>query len=189
MTDSTWLNLDHQLVPGKELFRSERAFHLWSYTASHGQLLMRSGGDPEEPGEPDTTIDLLFKPAAVVKIRSCYRGLVIRCATETESERVEADHPSVHFGRDEHVFVLESQGESDFVVAMAVGWREGVLGRTQMSFFHDFPPPGRPSGPAGPSRAFTPASTRPRHGNSSTRCRPTGTPRSDGSVTATSTSS
>lgn len=140
MTDSTWLNRDHQLVPGKELFRSERRFHLLAYTASHGQLLMRSVGQPDEPGEPETTIDLLFKPAAVVKIRTYYRGLAIRCATEAESEQVKTDHASVPFSEDEHVFVLESRGESDYVVAMAVGWTEGVLGRTQQSFFHPFHP-------------------------------------------------
>ncbi|MFJ5927729.1 hypothetical protein ACIQF6_34560 [Kitasatospora sp. NPDC092948] len=140
MTDRTWLNRDHQLVPGKELFRSERRFHLLAYTASHGQLLMRSAGRPDEAGEPETTIDLLFKPAAVMKIRDDYRGLAIRCATEAESEQVEADHASVSFGQGDHVFVLESQGESDYVVAMAVGWTEGVLGRTQQSFFNNFYP-------------------------------------------------
>ncbi|KUJ56902.1 hypothetical protein ADL25_04865 [Streptomyces sp. NRRL F-5122] len=134
MTDSTWLNRDHQLIPGKEVFHSERRFHLLAYTASHGQLLMRSVGRPDEPGEPETTIDLLFKPAAVVKIRDDYRGLAIRCATAAESAQVKTDHASMSFSRDDRVFVLESQGESDYVVAMAVGWREGVLGRTQQSF-------------------------------------------------------
>lgn len=140
MTDSAWLNRDHQLIPGKELFRSERSFHLLAYTASHSQLLMRSVGQPDEPGEPETTIDLLFKPAVVVKISTGYCGLAIRCATEAESDQVKADHPSMSFGRDDRVFVLESQGESDYVVAMAVGWTEGVLGRTQQSFFNNFYP-------------------------------------------------
>ncbi|MFB7675106.1 hypothetical protein ACFC26_27205 [Kitasatospora purpeofusca] len=149
MTDSTWLNRDHQLVPGKELFRSERRFHLLAYTASHGQLLMRSVGRPDEPGEPESTIDLLFKPAAVVKIRDDYCGLAIRCATEAESEQVKTDHTSMSFGRDDRVFVLESQGEFDYVVAMAVGWTEGVLGRTQQSFFNDFDPD-RPIWPSQP---------------------------------------
>ncbi|MER7755426.1 hypothetical protein [Kitasatospora sp. NPDC097643] len=149
MTDSTWLNRDHQLVPGKEVFRSERRFHLLAYTASHGQLLLRSLGRPDEPGEPETTIDLLFKPAAVVKIRDDYRGLAIRCATAAESEQVKTDHASMSFSRDDRVFVLESQGESNYVVAMAVGWREGMLGRTQQSFFNDFYPD-RPIWPSQP---------------------------------------
>ncbi|MFD5575031.1 hypothetical protein [Streptomyces cadmiisoli] len=140
MMDSTWLNNVHQLIPGKELFRSERRFNLLAYTASHGQLLMRSIGQPGTPGEPETTIDLLFKPAAVVKIRDDYCGLAIRCATAAESEQVKAEYASVSFGRDDRVFVLGSQGESDYVVAMAVGWKEGILGRTQQSFFNDFYP-------------------------------------------------
>ncbi|MFC7219228.1 hypothetical protein ACFQLX_13775 [Streptomyces polyrhachis] len=139
-TDRTWLNQDHQFLHGKELFRSERRFHPLAYTASHGQLLMRSVGRPDTPGEPETTIDLLFKPAAVVKIREDYRGLAIRCASEAESEQVKADYTTMAFARNDRVFVLESQGESDYVVAMAVGWIEGVLGRTQQGFFNDFYP-------------------------------------------------
>lgn len=149
MTDSTWLNRDHQLIPGREVFRSERRFHLLAYTASHGQLLMRSVGQPDTPGEPETTIDLLFKPVTVVKIGDGYRGLAIRCATAAESEQVKSDHASVSFGRDDRVFVLESQGEFDYVVAMAVGWTEGVLGRTRQSFFNDFYPD-RPIWPSQP---------------------------------------
>ncbi|MFJ6686951.1 hypothetical protein [Streptomyces werraensis] len=149
MTDSTWLNRDHQLIPGKEVFRSERRFHLLAYTASHGQLLLRSVGQPGEPGEPETTIDLLFKPAIVVKIRDDYRGLAIRCATAAESEQVKVEYASVSFGRDDRVFVLESQGESNYVVAMAVGWKEGILGRTRQSFFNDFYPD-RPIWPSQP---------------------------------------
>ncbi|WP_327243456.1 hypothetical protein [Streptomyces sp. NBC_01320] len=141
MTDSTWLNRrNHQLIPGKEVFRSERRFHLLAYSNSHGRLLMRSIGQPDTPGEPETTIDLLFKPAIVVKIRDDYRGLAIRCATAAESAQVKADYTSVSFGEEDHVFVLESQGESDYVVAMAVGWTEGILDLTRQSFFNDFHP-------------------------------------------------
>ncbi|MFJ7206052.1 hypothetical protein ACIQWR_21250 [Streptomyces sp. NPDC098789] len=149
MTDSTWLNRDHQFAPGKELFRSERSFHLLAFTASHGQLLMRSvgqpngadePGEPGEPGEPETTIDLLFKPVYVLKISTDYRGLAIRCATGTETEQVKAEHADTSFGREDRVFVLESRGESGYVVAMAVGWTEGVLRRTQQSFFNPFHP-------------------------------------------------
>ncbi|AJE38890.1 hypothetical protein CP978_01915 [Streptomyces nodosus] len=147
--DSTWLNNDHQLIPGKELFRSERRFHLLAYAASHGQLLMRSIGQPGTPGEPETTIDLLFKPAAVVKIRDDYRGLSIRCATAAESEQVKAEYASVSFGRGDRVFVLQSQDEADYVVAMAVGWKEGILSRTRQSFFNDFHPD-RPIWPSQP---------------------------------------
>ncbi|MFD7033124.1 hypothetical protein ACFWAR_34380 [Streptomyces sp. NPDC059917] len=143
MTDSTWLNRDHHFAPGKELFRSERNFHLLAFTASHSQLLMRSSGRPDDPGEPETTIDLLFKPVCAVKISTGYRGLAVRCATGTETERVKAEHAGMRFGREDRVFVLESEGDRDYVAAMAVGWTEGVLQRTQQSFFNTFYP-GRP---------------------------------------------
>jgi hypothetical protein len=42
MTASTWLNTDHQLAPGTEIFRADRCFELWQYTASHSQTLLRS---------------------------------------------------------------------------------------------------------------------------------------------------
>ncbi|MEV5987612.1 hypothetical protein AB0L85_21775 [Streptomyces sp. NPDC052051] len=155
MTDSTWLNCrSHQLTPGNEFFRSDRSFHLLAYSNSHGRLLMRSVGQPDTPGEPETTIDLLFKPAIVVKIRDSYRGLAIRCATEAERARVKAEYTSVSFDSEDQVFVLESQGESDYVVALAVGWTEGILDLTRPSFFTDFRPdsatwPHRPlDGPA-----------------------------------------
>ncbi|MFF7146135.1 hypothetical protein [Streptomyces nodosus] len=188
MMDSTWFNNDHQLIPGKELFRSERRFHLLAYAASHGQLLMRSIGQPGTPGEPETTIDLLFKPAAAVKIRDDYRGLSIRCATAAESEQVKAEYASVSFGRGDRVFVLESQGEADYVVAMAVGWKEGILSRTRQGSSTTSTPTDR-YGPASLSPGLTPASISPRPRNSSTHCRLKRTPLSAGSVTAGSTSS
>lgn len=45
-------------------------------------------------------MDLLFKPVAVVKVSTGYRGSAIRCATEAESAEVKADHASISFGRE-----------------------------------------------------------------------------------------
>lgn len=140
MTNKAWLRSDQQLAPGTEIFRSDRRFLLWAYTVSHGQLLLRSVGRPDLPGEPETTIDLLFKPATVLKIRDDYRGLAIRCATAAETEIVKAENTSVTFSRDDHVFLLESQGETDHIVAMAAGWHEDVLSPTSPSFFNTFYP-------------------------------------------------
>ncbi|MFE7570664.1 hypothetical protein ACFU76_27505 [Streptomyces sp. NPDC057539] len=140
MTNKAWLRSDQQLAPGTEIFQSDRRFLLWAYTVSHGQLLLRSVGRSDLPGEPETTIDLLFKPATVLKIRDDYRGLAIRCATTAESEIIKAENPSVTFGRDDHVFLLESQGETDHIVAMAAGWHEDVLSRTSPGFFNTFYP-------------------------------------------------
>ncbi|MEW9530952.1 hypothetical protein [Microbispora sp. NPDC049125] len=98
---------------------------------SHSQLLFRS--DPEED-RSGTTIDVLFKPVEVLKIRQSYRGLTIRNATDEEAYRIKASTPSIPVD-DERVFLLESQGEADYVISSAMGWREDVLSRTRQSLF------------------------------------------------------
>ncbi|RAN94417.1 hypothetical protein GAR05_04939 [Micromonospora saelicesensis] len=133
MTVRTWLKQDHELVPGAEIFRSDRRFAMEAYSASHGQLLLRS--NPVD-GEYETTIDLLFKPVAAIKIRDGYAGLVIRCATVGEANRIMMSLLGVHADHGYRVFVLESQGRSDYVISMAVGWDEGMLLRVQGSFFN-----------------------------------------------------
>lgn len=132
-----WFNKDRDLAPGKELFRSDRWFQMSAYTASHGQLLLRSTTGPDRDGlEHETTIDLLFKPIEAVKIRDNYTGLVIRCATLEEAGQIKASLPGIDFD-DYRVFILESQGQSDYIISMAVGWHEGVLRPTQRSFFNN----------------------------------------------------
>jgi hypothetical protein len=143
VTANAWLNADHQLAPGTEIFRSERRFVLWAYSISHGQLLLRSTAD----GDHETTIDLLFKPVGAIKLQGGHDGLVIRCATAEEAERLDAPPGP-------RVFLLKSQDRTDYVTAAAVGWREGVLERTRQSFFSDGDPyepqwPTQPLGGAG----------------------------------------
>jgi hypothetical protein len=138
MTSKAWFNTDHQLTPGREIFRSDRWFQMSAYTASHSQLLLRSTTGPDlQDQEHETTIDLLFKPIYAVKIRNSYTGLVIRCATDEEAERVKASIPGIRLRSDERVFLLESRGETDYIISMAIGWHEGVLRPTQHSFFND----------------------------------------------------
>ncbi|MFF4648100.1 hypothetical protein [Streptomyces sp. NPDC001389] len=138
MTTKEWLNTESALQPGTELFRSGRRFELCAYANSHGQLLLRSHADLDRPGDPaNTTIDVLFKPAEVLKIRDFYDGLVIRCATAQEAEGIQTAYPSIRFYHGDRVFMLESKGEIDYVVAMAVGCREGILTPTRQSFFND----------------------------------------------------
>jgi hypothetical protein len=115
VTANAWLDTDDRLAPGTEIFHSDRRFALWAY--AEGRLLLRSTGE--------TTIDLVFEPVEAVKIRDGIDGLVIRCATQEEAERIG--------GR--RVFLLETQGRTDYVVGEAVGWHEGVLEPTRHSFF------------------------------------------------------
>lgn len=133
MISDRWLTQDHELKPGAVLFRSNRRFSMEAYSASHGQLLLRSNPVDDEY---DTTIDLLFKPVDAVKIRDGYAGLVVRCATTPEADSIIVSMPGVRADRGDRVFMLESQGRSDYVISMAVGWREGILPRVQGSFFH-----------------------------------------------------
>jgi hypothetical protein len=144
-----WLNTDQDLVPGAELFRSDRFFSPWAYTVSHGQLLLRSGTDGRGRRH-ETTIDVLFKPMTVMKIRHGYDGLVIRCATVDEADTIKAATPSIAFSETDRLFVLETGGETDYVVGLAVGWREDVLGPTRLSFFA----PSDPYDPQWPRTVF-----------------------------------
>jgi hypothetical protein len=135
---SDWLTQDHRLKPGAVIFRSDRRFAMEAYSASHGQLLLRSnpGDDEDDPTNDDTTIDLLFKPAEAVKIRDGYTGLVVRCATTLEADAIIASIPGMHLRSGYRVFMLESQGRSDYVISIAFGWHEGILSRVQGSFFN-----------------------------------------------------
>lgn len=138
MTSKAWFSNDRLLSPGGEIFRSDRWFQLSAYTASHGQLLLRSTTGPDRDGqEHQTTIDLLFKPIEAVKIRDNYTGLVIRCATSEEAEQIKASLPGIDSRESNRVFMLESQGQTDYIISMAVGWQEGILRPTQRSFFNN----------------------------------------------------
>jgi hypothetical protein len=134
MASDRWLTQDHELKPGAVIFRSNRRFSMEAYSASHGQLLLRS--NPADDEIDTTTIDLLFKPVQAIKIRDGYAGLVVRCATTPEASAILASTPGAQADRGERVFMLDSQGRSDYVVSMAFGWHEGILPRVQGSFFN-----------------------------------------------------
>ena len=143
MASQAWFYRDHEFPPGKELFRSDRRFHLLAYSASHSQLLLRSNppyGDDDRT-DPETTIDVLFKPIEAVELRQSWTGLVIRCADADEAKQVRASLPDIKW-EELHVFMLQSpdQRQSGYVVSMAVGWHEGVLPRMQPSFYSSMVP-------------------------------------------------
>jgi hypothetical protein len=114
-----WLNTDDQFVPGAELFRSDRAFTVWAYTISHSQLLLRT-----RTTENQSRIDILFKPVRAMKLRIEYDGLVIRCATQPEAERIQGENTGTT--RSAHCLILETAGESDYVMTHAFGWQEDL---------------------------------------------------------------
>lgn len=137
MTTRAWLNTDQQLVPGTELFRSDRRFSVEAYSASHSQLLLRSlEGNDGLGNHHETTIDLLFKPTDAIKIETGLLGLTVRCAPTDVAEEIKRTLPSIGDSPDNRVFLLDSQGVTGYVISAAVGWREGVLGRTGRGFFN-----------------------------------------------------
>ncbi|MEV7228310.1 hypothetical protein AB0M79_14980 [Polymorphospora sp. NPDC051019] len=121
MQSRAWLKQDHQFAPGKELFRSERRFVVWAYALSHSQLLLRAEQASHDRYR-QSRIDILFKPVDAMKTRMHYDGLVLRCATVEEDEHIlrETGRSAAH----NRVFIIESGGLPDYVVAMAVGWQE-----------------------------------------------------------------
>ncbi len=152
MTDGTWLNQEHEMEPGTEIFRSDRRFSLWAYSASHSQLLLRSNwGDDGLGRSHETTIDILFKPVDALKVETDLHGLVIRRAPAVEEAQIKASLADDSLSVDDRVFLLDSRGTTGYIVSMAVGWHEGILGPTRRSFFNNAGPwdPRWPTQPLG----------------------------------------
>lgn len=96
-------------------FSYHGTFQWWSYSASHGQLLLRSTKSTKRP----TQIDVLFKNVSAVKLRTVMEDL----------EVLETDADPENLARDERVpvtfFLVRSQGYEGHVVAGAVARDEG----------------------------------------------------------------
>jgi hypothetical protein len=141
VTSKVWLSKDEHFRPGAELFRSDRHFVLWSYSATHSQLLLRADAMPGADHRLPTTTEVLFKPVEAVQIQAAYRGLVIRCATEEEAARIYGGIPDDDCRSvNARVLLLESEGVTGYVVTDNVGWCEGKLSRMQSSFFNTISP-------------------------------------------------
>jgi hypothetical protein len=139
MQIEAWLNQDRQFVLGQEIFRSERDFAVWAFTVSHSQLLLRTRATDRQP-----RIDILFKPVKAMKLRTEYKGLVIRCGTAAERDPILAS--SGLAGRTLRVLIVETAEGSGYVVTGAIGWREDGGQDHDPSTLAFFPPgsdPGR----------------------------------------------
>jgi hypothetical protein len=126
------------LIPGEEIFRSERDFSVWAYTVSHSQLLLRA-----RVAEGESRIDVLFKPVEAMKLRTDYAGLVVRCGTAAERDRVLASTGLDGTGL--RVLVVETAAGFDYVVTGAFGWREDDGRDNEPSSLAFFPPGSDPS--------------------------------------------
>lgn len=133
-----YLRGDRDLQPGTEIFRVGRDFLLEAYSAGHCQLLLRSHKGPDGRGGTfDTRVDVLFEAVTAMKIRGDYDGLAIRVATSAETTAIRADSPSARFRSSSRVFLLESGGETDYVIGSMVGWHEDTLDGPSFFAGHD----------------------------------------------------
>ena len=165
MSINVWLDRSEQLKAGTEIYRSHRKFTWWDYTSAHSRLLLRCDG-----GTDWTRIDVLFKSVYVMKVRSNYNGLHIRCATTAEQELIQRDTPGItyldpacsEFDLGSRYFILDDgSGELDYVVAQAIGWHEDHA-RGEPSYFaqHFDTPPWAQTALDGPNGGFdTPIAT------------------------------
>ncbi len=96
------------------LFTYRGVFQWWSYTASHGQLLLRS----TKSADRLTQVDVLFKNVSAVNLRTVMQDL----------ELVETDVDPENLARDEaprRFFLIRNRDHEGFVVAGAVARDEG----------------------------------------------------------------
>lgn len=126
-----WSSSAEAARPGAEVFRSDRQFRMWAYSATHSQLLLRSAAAGPGDQRHATTVELRFTLVHAVEVLEVYDGLAVRYATEDESRNAA---PGTQ------IFVLESQGHTGVVACGVLGWREGVLSDVEPSLFNVFEP-------------------------------------------------
>lgn len=89
-----------------------RRFQIWTYTVSHGQLLLRSNKDSDN----ETRIDILFKDVAIVNLPTVLKNIDIKVAKEFDK----------HNGFDQEIlkwrsiFAVNCDGFSGYVVAATI---------------------------------------------------------------------
>ncbi|GAA4236970.1 hypothetical protein FHR32_006148 [Streptosporangium album] len=75
-------------------------------------------------GEYQSRIDIVFKPVEAMKLRIDYHGLVIRCATQAETERIHSEVNGID--PEARCLILETAEGQDYVVTYAIGWEEDM---------------------------------------------------------------
>ena len=71
-------------MTGSPKFVSSRNFEVWSYTVSHGQLLIRSNATVELP----TRLEILFKNVSYMRIPVIFEGLEVYEAEKPRGSEV-----------------------------------------------------------------------------------------------------
>ncbi|KQX82309.1 hypothetical protein ASD48_03155 [Streptomyces sp. Root1310] len=96
-------------------FRYERAFQLWSYGASHRQLVLRAGAG----GGSEGAVEIEFLDVLGMKVKSRYRELLISPAPDNDPLDEFVDVPEKC--RADYVKLLVTDGSGDgFVICRAL---------------------------------------------------------------------
>lgn len=101
---------------------SERTFLVWFYTVGMRRLILRSTKDERHP----TRIDVLLQGVTHLKLPTLMVGLSIRRASSTDQTTIEQSD-GVALGPDEHVYVVQGQNYTGYVVGMMMAAHEDAL--------------------------------------------------------------
>jgi len=102
-------------VPAVTLVKVSRIVQVWSYTVSHGQLLLRATKDRDHL----TRVDVLFKGVGAMQLPSVMQSLTVKEAEPEEREEI-LGSTSVSMPEERRCFVLEGPGFRGWVIAGAV---------------------------------------------------------------------
>ncbi|MFF3510342.1 hypothetical protein [Streptomyces sp. NPDC002573] len=96
-----------------QLFRSERIFQVWHYTAAHrDRLLLRATRDQTD----QRRIDLYVEGVRGVLLEPLYRGIVIRAGTPEEVREVESVYGIPVTSQPVHLHVIGEDRMRGFIV-------------------------------------------------------------------------
>jgi hypothetical protein len=101
------------------LYESGRKFEVWSFSASHRQLILRS--NPDRIARTVTRVEIYFGHVEFMSTRSVYRGLEIAETGPEETSKIAERIPAGL--RSGGIYLLEGDLLS-FVISAKPTWRE-----------------------------------------------------------------
>ncbi|MET8581092.1 hypothetical protein ABZX39_09390 [Streptomyces collinus] len=119
-----------------DIFRSERTFQVWHYTAAHrARLLLRATRDEADQHR----VDLHVEDVRGVLLEPLYRGIVIREGTDEEVREVESVYGIPITSEAVHLHVIGEDRMRGFVVGGPLLWYEDEGGFRDPSHFGRIP--------------------------------------------------
>ncbi|MFG3499481.1 hypothetical protein [Streptomyces sp. NPDC047928] len=112
------------------LFESGREFEVWSFNASHRQLILRS--NPDRIAKTTTRVEVYFGHVEFMSVRSAYNCLTVAEAGAEDASRIKGTLPDgLRGGR---IYLLDSNART-FVLSARPAWREAECAFDDPSLF------------------------------------------------------